>query len=195
MRRSGYSLFAFGFGSDHDSAQMHEIANAAEGVFTFVEEDSMVVDAFGGALGAQQGIVGQNLRLWIRSNVPVLQIYAGRYVIRPLSANNRSVEVLFSNIFSGEQRDVLLKLCVPSCPIEAERYALVTATVHYQTTTGETRQGVAATSCAAGLPAEFPVKMIMRHQGHATDATQMTFKIRWEGYGPVSERVSYCVNE
>jgi hypothetical protein len=55
IKSSGTSLFVFGFGTDHDSEHMDAIANAAEGIFTYVESDSMVTDAFGGTIGAQQG--------------------------------------------------------------------------------------------------------------------------------------------
>ena len=48
MKTKGYSLFVFGFGNDHDAEQLQNIAGAAEAPFTFIEADTMVVDAFGG---------------------------------------------------------------------------------------------------------------------------------------------------
>jgi Mg-chelatase subunit ChlD len=38
MKDAGVSLFVFGFGADHDSAQLNMIANAAEGSFSFIEQ-------------------------------------------------------------------------------------------------------------------------------------------------------------
>jgi len=55
LKAAGTSFFAFGFGADHDSAHMTAIAEAAEGSFIYIESNDAVVDAFGGAIGAQQG--------------------------------------------------------------------------------------------------------------------------------------------
>ena len=122
----------------------------------------MVVDAFGGALGGQQGILGTNVRLRVQAHVPLLQTYSGRYTATP-GADGRSVDVVFSNIFNSEQRDVLLKLRVPSCGDAVDRFPLLSATVEYQTVDGETRYGRAtcdtlasdssATGAAAGAVA------------------------------------------
>lgn len=149
MRRQGYSLFCFGFGNDHDSAQLQEIANAAEGPFTFVESDSMVVDAFGGALGGQQGIIGRNLVLSITSDIPLLQTFSGRYLSRPGDAGpDTSVEVSFANIYDGEQRDVLVKLRISDCGSDnsstapIDQYPLLRASLRYESLSGEVCYGV-----------------------------------------------------
>lgn len=155
IRRQGYSLFCFGFGNDHDSAQLQEIANAAEAPFTFVEADSMVVDAFGGALGGQQGVIGRNLVLSINTHVPLLQTFSGRYLSRPGAAGAaQSVDVSFANIFDGEQRNVLVKLSIPECSAATDVYPLLQASLRYETLAGDVCHGVASVpEAAAGATA------------------------------------------
>ncbi len=63
MRAEGTALFVFGFGADHDSQHMAEIANACEGSFIYIDTNDTVIDAFGGAIGSQQGVVLRNINV------------------------------------------------------------------------------------------------------------------------------------
>lgn len=134
IKSSGTSLFVFGFGADHDSEHMDAIANAAEGVFTYVEADSMVTDAFGGTIGTQQGVSLANIQLSIEAcehSVTISQVLAGRYS-SALQGDGRGATVSFVNMFLGESRDILLKLHMPAVASPVDDYELLRASVTFQ---------------------------------------------------------------
>jgi Mg-chelatase subunit ChlD len=133
IKSNGTSLFVFGFGADHDSEHMAAIAQAAECPFTYVESDDMVVDAFGGSIGTQQGAALRNISLTISAvaqGVTVAQTMAGSYASVP-SADSRSVTVSFANMYEGESRDVMLRLELPTVTAPVPEYSLVTVAATY----------------------------------------------------------------
>jgi len=137
IKASGASLFVFGFGSDHDSAHMTAIANAAEGSFIYIETDDTVIDAFGGTIGTQQGQSLKNISLRITSASPgliITQAVAGNYTVMT-EGDGRSSVVSFANLYRGEFRDVLVQLSVPAVSGSVESYPLVTASVTYNSLT------------------------------------------------------------
>merc|ERR1719487_614182 len=134
MKAAGTSLFVFGFGTDHDSQHMDAIATAAEGVFTYIESDSMVTDAFGGTIGAQQGVSLCGIQLSMTAcerNVTITQILAGRYtaVVGP---DGRVGNVGFVNMFMGESRDIMLQLKLPEVDEAVPDYELVKASAIFR---------------------------------------------------------------
>jgi hypothetical protein len=133
MKSEGTSLFVFGFGADHDSAHMNTIANAAEGLFTYIESDDTVIDAFGGAIGTQQGKALKNITLSIASvstGVKIKNTRAGSYVVTTNREQN-SCQIRFLNLYAGEFRDVLLELEIPAVSSEIVDYPLISASATY----------------------------------------------------------------
>ena len=115
-------------------SEQDSIANATEGVFTYVESDSMVTDAFGGTIGTQQGVSLSNISLNITAcerEVIMTQVLAGRYN-NTLQSDGRTASVNFVNMFMGESRDVLFKLSVPAVSEAVEDYELIRATATFQ---------------------------------------------------------------
>lgn len=119
LRSNGQSLFVFGFGNDHDADQLQQLATAAEGPFSFVQSNEAAADAFGGALGGQQGLVANDIHLRVTvpaealaAGVRLDSVDAGRYS-STRSADGNSVDVQFANIYLGEQRDILIYLNIP----------------------------------------------------------------------------------
>lgn len=125
----------YGFGSDHDSKHLKMIADAATGTFTYIEKSDMVIDAFGGALGAEQSIFATNICLTITAAGPssdndskpsadangnananggviITAAESGSYR-NEVHPSGSSTKVYFNNIMLGEERDVLVSLALP----------------------------------------------------------------------------------
>lgn len=116
MKAQGLGLNVFAFGADHDSAHLSMIARAAESSFVYVESLEEVVDAFGGALGMQQGLGAKNVRMSVTSltdGVLIDEVNAGDYTVT-VAAGRKSAIVLFSSLFIGERRDVVVRMIVPA---------------------------------------------------------------------------------
>lgn len=147
MKAAGTSLFVFGFGTDHDSEHMAAIAEAAEGTFTYVEGDDMVVDAFGGTIGTQQGRSLSNITLRLQCGEPevsIVQVQAGRYP-NTLLPDRRAGTVSFLNMYMGEARDILVQMRVPAVEGGVAEYPLLTASASYALSDGS---GSAASAAA-----------------------------------------------
>lgn len=163
MKEAGTSLFVFGFGTDHDSEHMAAIAAAAEGTFTYIESDDMVVDAFGGTIGTQQGRSLSNITLQMQcpaeTDVSIAQLQAGRYT-NILQPDGRAGRVSFLNMYMGETRDILLQMRVPAVANAVADYPLVTASASYSLNDGSDSATAATFNvqpvqcCVARVPAD-----------------------------------------
>jgi Mg-chelatase subunit ChlD len=134
MRAQGTSLFIFGFGNDHDANHLIQISNAAEGSFIYVETNDTVIDAFGGAIGTQQGQLLRDIQLQVNSvaaNISIQRILAGSYLSN-LSTDQRTGSVSFADLYGGEKRDFLLQLSLPVVTIEDDQYPLITVSGTYK---------------------------------------------------------------
>ena len=103
-------------------------------MFTYIESDNMVSDAFGGTIGAQQGQSLSNITLTLEGcerDVRITQVLAGRYS-HTLLADGRAASVSFVNMFLGETREVLVKLSVPAVTEAVADYELVRATATFR---------------------------------------------------------------
>lgn len=146
IREAGSSLFLFGFGADHDSEHMNEIANAAEGSFVYIQTPDSVVDAFGGAIGTQQGTILRDVTVHVTTcpDVIIDGVMAGRY---PSRSTSNSAVITFADLYSGEQRDVLIRLRIPAISNPVEEFPLLVSTASYHLSGQTERVVVGGGSC------------------------------------------------
>jgi Mg-chelatase subunit ChlD len=151
MREQGTALFVFGFGNDHDSAHLIQIANAGEGSFIYIETNDTVIDAFGGAIGSQQGqlLKDININISMKSdNVFLDNILAGSYHYS-IGSEKRNGQVTFADLFGGERRDFLLQLSLPTIETPIDIYELLSAQASYkQHGSEEDRHETRSVSCS-----------------------------------------------
>lgn len=132
IRAAGSSFFLFGFGADHDSEHLHAIANAAESSFIYVAQDDQVVDAFGGAIGTQQGAILRDVTVQIfPEGARLLEVRAGKYS-HTLSPAGDSATVRFTDLYSGEQRDFLVSLRVAGVDRPVEKCTILRGAVQFR---------------------------------------------------------------
>lgn len=109
--RTNCALYCFGFGADHDSALLSEVAEQAHTPFTFVEDTNQIAECFAGAVGGLSSIVAQNLQLSLRGCVSLKAVHTAFPVSR---VSGTQVTVTFPDMFAGERRDILVELEVPA---------------------------------------------------------------------------------
>jgi len=114
MKAAGTSLFAFGFGDDHDSELMSSISEAAESVFTYVDTPDSVIDAFGGALGSQQGMALRNIVVNAAASVPGVKFKSAKSGIYQtiMTSGGAQFSTRFSNMYPGERRSILVEMAL-----------------------------------------------------------------------------------
>lgn len=116
------SVYAFGFGADHDAALLSEISEQARTPFTFVEDTERLEEAFAGTVSGLSSIAAQNIELKLDAHVPIKAIHT------PFQVKGNTVTI--PDVFAGEQKDLLVELQVPG-DRDASDAVLLSASLKY----------------------------------------------------------------
>uniref|UniRef100_J3LJV7 VWFA domain-containing protein n=1 Tax=Oryza brachyantha TaxID=4533 RepID=J3LJV7_ORYBR len=109
-------IHTFGFGTDHDSAAMHAIAEISNGTFSFIDAEGSIQDAFAQCIGGLLSVVVKDMRLCIKcidEGVSLTSIKSGSYASQ-VARNERSGSVDIGDLYADEERGFLITLHVPA---------------------------------------------------------------------------------
>jgi len=123
--KANCSLYAFGFGADHDAGLLSEIAEQARTPFTYVEDAENCKEAFAGAVGGLSSIAAQSVKLTLNCSATLKAVHTPFDVQR----NDSGAVITIPDFFAGERRDILVELTVPAG--EAGTAALLDASLCY----------------------------------------------------------------
>jgi len=107
-QRAGCSLYAFGFGADHDSRLLSEVAEQAKTPFTFVEDVDKISAAFAGAIGGLSSVTAQRVEVVLDCSVALKKVHTHF----DHSAEGGRAVVQIPDMLAGERRDVLVELSI-----------------------------------------------------------------------------------
>ncbi|XP_071706405.1 E3 ubiquitin-protein ligase WAV3-like [Rutidosis leptorrhynchoides] len=108
-------IHTFGFGTDHDANAMHMISEKSGGMFSFIEAENVIQDAFAQCIGGLLSVVVQELRVEVVCVHPMLKvksIKAGSYKVS-LDPNGRSGLIDVGDLYAEEERDFLVTMDIP----------------------------------------------------------------------------------
>jgi Mg-chelatase subunit ChlD len=134
-RRSA-PVHTFGFGTDHDAAAMHTIAEATGGTFSFIEDEAAIQDAFAQCIGGLLSVAVQDLRVdvaCVHPGVRVRAVKSGSYASH-VDADGRAVSVDVGELYADEERRFLLFLHVPRARSADDATRLVRVACAYRDT-------------------------------------------------------------
>jgi len=128
-RAAHSSVYAFGFGEDHDTTILNTIAESAHTPFTYVERLDTIRNVFAGAVNGLMSVAAQGIELHI---VPEqgCTLAAIHTPFTQTSQENGSVVVHIPDAFEGERRDVVIELRVPAASVDGSM-ALLRASARY----------------------------------------------------------------
>ncbi|KAI3748234.1 hypothetical protein L6452_11188 [Arctium lappa] len=109
-------IHTFGFGMDHDASAMHFISEHSGGMFSFIETENVIQDAFAQCIGGLLSVVVQELRVEVECVHPVLQlgsIKAGSYKVG-MDTDGRSGFIEVGDLYAEEERDFLVAINIPA---------------------------------------------------------------------------------
>ena len=94
----------------------------------------MVIDAFGGALGAQQSICARDICVTVRASSGAVfgRISSGNYR-NTVSADKTEANIFFTNLLQGESRDILVAMDIPAVSAPTDCFQLMEPSVTYRT--------------------------------------------------------------
>jgi hypothetical protein len=125
------SIFSFGFGADHDSNMLRSIAESGNGLYYYLERSDEIPQSFADCLGGLLSVVAQNIKLTIETVDNGVQIKALHSIYKKLQESPTSIQVALGDLYSEEQRDIVLEVTVPELRSELDRMELVKFTLSY----------------------------------------------------------------
>eukprot|EP01012_Entosiphon_sulcatum_P010232 TRINITY_DN1593_c0_g2_i2.p1 TRINITY_DN1593_c0_g2~~TRINITY_DN1593_c0_g2_i2.p1 ORF type:complete len:739 (-),score=129.96 TRINITY_DN1593_c0_g2_i2:833-3049(-) len=142
MSGAACSVFTFGFGVDHDANMLRTLADAANGMYYFVEKEESIATAFTDCLGGLLSVVAQNIQLEISGSngVQVQQILTK--FSNTVSPDGSGGNVFLRDIYSEEERDIVALVRLPALPHECDEplEVLTWALTYYNVLTGQQEQ-------------------------------------------------------
>jgi len=128
------SVYTFGYGVDHNSELLNGIAKAANGSYYFMRTTDSIMEAFADCMGGLMSVVAQNIKMHVEvadnaSDVSIHDIFTSfdKTVVTP----GKRYKVAIGDIFSEEQKDLLLDLKLPACDNPDEEQVLIKVHVKY----------------------------------------------------------------
>jgi len=109
--QANVSIYAFGFGQDHDAALLSEISEEAHTPFTFVEDTEKIREAFAGTVGGLTSIVAQKVELTLKCRVPLKTVHTA-FPVQQTSSTEATITI--ADMFASERRNILVELVVPA---------------------------------------------------------------------------------
>ncbi|CAN6282842.1 unnamed protein product [Urochloa humidicola] len=149
-------VHTFGFGTDHDAAAMHAIAEVTGGTFAFVENQEVIQDSFAQCIGGLLSVVVQDARLAVTCAHPavrVREVKSGRYENR-VADDGLSASVDVGELYAGEERRFLLFVDLPRAEGAEEITQLVKVRCTYRDTATGQAADVACEDAFVQRPAE-----------------------------------------
>ncbi|KAL5219733.1 hypothetical protein ABZP36_024446 [Zizania latifolia] len=129
-------VHTFGFGTDHDAAAMHTIAEETGGTFSFIENQAVVQDAFAQYIGGLLSVTVQEARIVITCSHPgvrVRSVKSGSYQSL-VGADCRAASVDVGELYADEERRFLLFVDVPVAGAEDDVTDLIKVSYTYRDT-------------------------------------------------------------
>uniref|UniRef100_A0ACD5UKE3 Uncharacterized protein n=1 Tax=Avena sativa TaxID=4498 RepID=A0ACD5UKE3_AVESA len=127
-------VHTFGFGTDHDAAAMHTIAEATGGTFSFIENEADIQDAFAQCIGGLLSVAVQELRVDVacaNTGVRVRSVSSGCYRSR-IDVDGRSASIDVGELYADEERRFLLLMDVPRARVTSDVTHLMQVSCAYR---------------------------------------------------------------
>merc|ERR1712232_1123568 len=111
-RAANCSLYAFGFGADHDARLLGDIAEQAYTPFTFVENTADIREAFAGTVGGLASMAARDVSLKLTCLDSQLKAVHTSFAVQ--RSGDTEATITIPDMFAGERRDFLVELSVPA---------------------------------------------------------------------------------
>jgi len=134
------TLYTFGFGSDHDGTLLSKMAEASgSGTYYFMQSVDSIPQAFADCLGGLLSVFAQNISMTITSGNGDNHSSNSGIKINSITTSfakttveeGKKYSVQIGDIFSEEQRDVLIDVSLPAIQSPTEQYQLLSVQVKY----------------------------------------------------------------
>jgi Mg-chelatase subunit ChlD len=130
----GTTVHAYGFGNDHDAVVMSGVAKRGNGTFAFIETLRSVGFAFAATMGGLNTTSAVDIELQIGAIADGVDIVGVHTKFdKCIAQNGRTATIKLTDMFVGEQRDIVFTVAVPKVDKETDVSQLVRGTVSFAT--------------------------------------------------------------
>eukprot|EP00405_Crypthecodinium_cohnii_P026395 CAMPEP_0206487378 /NCGR_PEP_ID=MMETSP0324_2-20121206/41605_1 /ASSEMBLY_ACC=CAM_ASM_000836 /TAXON_ID=2866 /ORGANISM="Crypthecodinium cohnii, Strain Seligo" /LENGTH=598 /DNA_ID=CAMNT_0053965847 /DNA_START=207 /DNA_END=2003 /DNA_ORIENTATION=+ len=128
-RNAGCSVYTFGFGADHDSKLLGDMAEKANTPFTFVQDVECIREAFAGAMGGLSSVVAQDVKVTLQCDAQLKKVHT----YFPMDTTTPGqVTIKIPDMLAGEKRDILVEMTTPADGASGESVTILRASAKYQ---------------------------------------------------------------
>lgn len=128
------TIYTFGYGSDHNSDLLNGLAKAGGGSYYFMRTPEAIPEAFADCMGGLMSVMAQNIKV----EVEVVNPASGVRINEVMTSFDTKEDVpglkttiIIGDIFSEEQKDLLLDLKLPAAQQQMESQQLLKLTMRY----------------------------------------------------------------
>jgi hypothetical protein len=177
-------VHTFGFGSDHDSATMHAVAEMTGATFSFIDAVGSIQDAFAQCIGGLLSVVAQDMQLSVEcvaGGVVLESIRSGGYASR-VAGDGRGGFVEVGDLYADEERDFLVTVRVP--PARGDTALIVPACTYRNAVTMENNvrvEGDPVMVPRQAAPLSEAMSPLVEREWHRIHATEDMAAERAEG--------------
>ncbi|KAI4988841.1 hypothetical protein ZWY2020_036158 [Hordeum vulgare] len=150
-------IHTFGFGTTHDAAALHTIAQATGGTFSFVGNQAAIQDSFAQCIGGLLSVAVQEARIAVtclHRGVHVQEVKSGCYG-NHVDADGRAASIDVGELYDDEERRFLVLVYVPRARPAESVTRLVKVTCAYQ----DAATGQAANAAAPAAVIQRPLEL------------------------------------
>lgn len=168
---SDYSIYTFGYGSDHQATLLKSLAEIGRGMYYFIDTNEAVPPSFGDCLGGLLTTVAQNMTLTLTATdgrCHITKVETTRPVV--LAPGGTSATITLGDIQAEEVRDLLVRLALAPLPeetLEDAAYPHLEATLTYVnvlSTSFESQTAALVLRRPSTVPAGQPASELVREQ-------------------------------
>jgi hypothetical protein len=153
---SSAPIHTFGFGTNHDAAAMHAVAEATGGTFSFVGNEAAIQSSFARCVGGLLSVAVQEARVAVtclHRGVWIQEVKSGAYVSH-LGADGIAATIDVGELYEAEERRFLVLVYVPMVRSTEEVTRLVKARCTYREAATGLARHVAARAAVVQRPLE-----------------------------------------
>lgn len=133
-QRPSFTLFTFGFGSDHDEKMLKSLSENGKGLYYFIENEDAIPKAFGDCLGGLISVVAQNIKLRFEPLAgTVIQRVITKYPKQEeTTETGETIHVInLGDLYSEEERNIVCEVKVPLCTSETYQCKILSLSLEY----------------------------------------------------------------
>lgn len=161
------SIFTFGYGDEPDPEYLCEIADEGNGMFYQIDSPDAIPLAFTDCLGGLLSVVAQHIVVTIEASKGVNLIDVKTHHKKTVLIPGKSIQVTIEDIYSEEQKDMLLMMDIPTAAEATNNYELFDLDISYMNVLTKSNKFI-KTTCSiqreSGQSQPRPVNMLIDKQ-------------------------------